>query len=147
MKRVPGETTLTLCGQFADNRASEQKYRERHVEFSIKQSSPEKQRSACVVLGVFEGGQLTPAAHLFDQAADRQLSKLIASGDMTGKAGSTVMLHMLCGVSAERVLLVGLGKPDEFNAKQFLDMLRTTFATLQKTICKNAALYLDRPDC
>ncbi len=112
------------------------------MEFSIKQSSPEKQRSACVVLGVFEGGQLTPAAHIFDQAADRQLSKLIASGDMTGKAGSTVMLHMLCGVSAERVLLVGLGKPAEFNAKQFLDMLRTTFATLQKTICKNAALYL-----
>lgn len=112
------------------------------MEFSIKQSSPENQRSACVVLGVFEDGQLSPAAHIFDQSTDHQLSKLIARGDMTGKAGSVVMLHTVSGVSAERVLLVGLGKPDEFNAKQFLDMLRATFAALQKTICKDAALYL-----
>ena len=112
------------------------------MEFSIKHSSPENQRSACVVLGVYEGGQLSPAAHILDQAANHQLSDLIARGDMTGKAGSTVMLHTLSGVAAERVLLVGLGKPDEFNAKQFLDMLRATFAALQKTICKDAALYL-----
>jgi len=52
------------------------------------------------------------------------------------------MLHTLSGVSAERVLLVGLGKSSEFNAKQFHDMLRATFAALQKTICKDAALYL-----
>jgi leucyl aminopeptidase len=111
------------------------------VEFSIKQSSPENQRSACVVLGVFEGGQLSPAAHIFDKACDHQLSRLIARGDMTGKAGSTLMIHSLSGVAAERVLLTGLGKPDEFNAKQFIDLLRTTFAALQKTICKDAALY------
>ncbi|MCX7193628.1 MAG: leucyl aminopeptidase [Proteobacteria bacterium] len=111
------------------------------MEFSIKQSSPENQRSACVVLGVFEGGQLSPAAHIFDQASDHQLSRLIARGDMTGKADSTMMLHTLSGVTAERVLLTGLGKPEEFNAKQFLGMLRVTFAALQKTICKDAALY------
>jgi leucyl aminopeptidase len=111
------------------------------VEFSIKQSSPENQRSACLVLGVFEGGQLSPAAHLLDQAVNHQLSDLIARGDMTGKVGSTVMLHTLPGVATERVLLAGLGKQDEFNAKQFLDMLRTTFAVLQKTICKDATLY------
>ncbi len=111
------------------------------MEFSIKQSSPENQRSACVVLGIFEGGQLAPAAHALDQSVNHQLSDLIARGDMTGKSGSTVMIHSLSGVTTERVLLVGLGKPDEFNAKQFLDMLRTTFAALHKTICKDAALY------
>ncbi len=112
------------------------------MEFSIKQSSPENQRSACVVLGVFEGGQLAPAAHVLDKTINHQLSDLIARGDMTGKAGSTVMVHSLSGVSTERVLLVGLGKSDEFNAKQYLDMLRATFAALHKTICKDEALFL-----
>ncbi|MDP1594851.1 MAG: leucyl aminopeptidase [Gallionella sp.] len=111
------------------------------MEFSIKQSSPENQRSACIVLGVFEGGQLSPAAQILDQAAGHQLSKLVTRGDVTGKTGNTVLLHTLSGVSAERVLLIGLGKAEEFNAKQFLDTLRTTFAVLQKTICKDAALY------
>ena len=112
------------------------------MEFSIKQSNPEHQRSACVVLGVFEGGQLAPSAHALDQSVNHQLSDLIARGDMTGKAASTVMIPALSGVSAERVLLVGLGKSDEFGAKQYLDMLRATFAALHKTICKDAALYL-----
>ena len=112
------------------------------MEFSIKQSSPENQRSACVVLGVFEGGQLAPSAHSFDEAANHQLSDLIARGDMTGKSGSTLMIHALSGVAAERALLVGLGKQSEFSAKQYIDMLRSTFAVLNKTICKDAALYL-----
>jgi leucyl aminopeptidase len=112
------------------------------VEFSIKQSSPENQRSACVVLGVFEGGLLSPAAQLLDQAANRQLSDLVARGDVTGKCGSSVMLHSVANITAERVLLVGLGKSEELAAKQFIEMLRATFAVLQKSICKDAALYL-----
>ncbi|MDD4929707.1 MAG: leucyl aminopeptidase [Gallionella sp.] len=111
------------------------------MEFSIKQSSPENQRSACVVLGVFEGGQLSPAAHILDQTSGHQLSDLIARGDMTGKTGTTVILQTLSGVTAERVLLVGLGKQDEFGAKQFREMLLATFAALKNTICKDAALY------
>ncbi|MDO9010298.1 MAG: leucyl aminopeptidase [Gallionella sp.] len=111
------------------------------MEFSIKQSSPENQRSACIVLGVFEGGQLSPAAQILDQATGHQLSKLVTRGDVTGKTGNTALLHTLSGVNAERVLLIGLGKAREFNAKQFLDALRTTFAVLQKTICKDAVLY------
>ncbi len=112
------------------------------MEFSIKQSSPENQRSACAVFGVFEGGQLAPSAHSFDEAAGHQLSDLIGRGDMTGKSGSSLLIHTLAGVAAERALLLGLGKQNEFGAKQYIDMLRSAFSILNKTICKDAALYL-----
>jgi leucyl aminopeptidase len=112
------------------------------VEFSIKQSSPEKQRSGCVVIGVYEGGKLSTAAQLLDKAAAHHLSDLISRGDMKGKAGSTLMLHHVANIAAERVLMVGLGKPNEFAAKQFLDVLRAALGALQKTACKDAALYL-----
>jgi leucyl aminopeptidase len=112
------------------------------VEFSIKQSSPEKQRSGCVVIGVYEGGKLSAAAQQLDKTAAHQLSDLIARGDMDCKVGSTLMLHHAANVIAERVLLVGLGKASEFAAKQFLDVLRATFSALQKSSSKDAALYL-----
>lgn len=112
------------------------------MEFSIKQSSPEKQRSGCVVVGVYEGGKLSPAAQALDKVAAHHLSDLIARGDMNGKAGSALMLHNVANIVAERVLLVGLGKAAEFTAKQFLDALQAAFGVLQKTASKDATLYL-----
>ncbi|MFM2407417.1 MAG: hypothetical protein RL358_159 [Pseudomonadota bacterium] len=112
------------------------------MEFSIKQSNSEKQRSACVVVGVFAGGKLSLAAQTLDKAAQNALSDVITQDDMTGKLATTLLLPRVAGIAAERVLLVGLGKASEFSTKQFLDVVRATFAALHKTPCKDAALYL-----
>ncbi|HUW76447.1 MAG TPA: leucyl aminopeptidase [Gallionella sp.] len=112
------------------------------MEFSIKQSRPEKQRSGCVVVGVYESGKLSPSAQLLDKTAAHHLSDLVARGDMNGKVGTTLMLHHVANIVADRVLLVGLGKANEFGSKQLLDVLHSTMGALQKTACKDAALYL-----
>jgi len=112
------------------------------VEFSIKQGSPEKQRSGCLVVGVFEGGKLSAAAQALDMAAKKALSEIVARGDMTGKAASTLLLHELSGITAERVLLVGLGKASELTNKISVDILRATFGALNATPAKDAMLYL-----
>ena len=112
------------------------------MEFSIKQSSPEKQRSGCVVVGVYEGGKMSATARVLDTASKLQIGGVIKRGDMNGKAGSTLMLHQVAHIAAERVLLVGLGKEAELSAKQFIEVLRAACGVLQKTPCKDAALYL-----
>jgi leucyl aminopeptidase len=112
------------------------------VEFSIKQSSPDKQRSNCVVVGVYEGGKLSPAAQILDKAAKHAISDLIAHGDMSGKSATTLLVHKLPGISAERVLLVGLGKADELNNKATVSILRAAFSALNNTPAKDATLYL-----
>jgi leucyl aminopeptidase len=112
------------------------------MEFSIKQSSPEKLKSGCVVVGVFEGGKLSIAAQALDKAAQHALSELTARGDMSGKAATTLLLHKLHGIAAERVLLVGLGKASELNSKTSLEILGATFKALNGTPAKDAALYL-----
>ena len=63
------------------------------MKFSIKSVNPEKQRSACVVVGVFEQRKLTEAAEAMDKIADGYISGILRKGDMRGKAGSTLMLH------------------------------------------------------
>jgi leucyl aminopeptidase len=112
------------------------------VEFSIKQGSPAKLKSGCVVVGVYEGGKLSAAAQSLDKAASHQLSDLIAHGNMDGKAASTLLLHKLPGITAERVLLVGLGKASELNSKTSLEILAATFSALNGTPAKDAVLYL-----
>ncbi len=112
------------------------------MEFSIKQSSPEKQRSGCVVVGVHEGGKLSSAAQALDKAAAHRLSDLTARGDMNGKTASTLLLHKLPGIAAERVLLVGLGKAGELDNKASVDILRAAFAALNATAAKDATLYV-----
>ncbi|HEX5338986.1 MAG TPA: leucyl aminopeptidase [Gallionella sp.] len=112
------------------------------MEFSIKQGSPEKLKSGCVVVGVFEGGKLSAAAQVIDKAAKHALSDIIARGDMTGKSASTLLLHEVPGIAAERVLLVGLGKASELNNKTSVEILRAAFAALNATAAKDAALYI-----
>jgi len=112
------------------------------VEFSIKQSLPEKQRSGCLVLGVYEGGKLTASAQLLNKAAKHALSELISRGDINGKSASTLLLQKLPGINADRVLLVGLGKVSEINNKTSIDILRAVFSALNGTPAKEAALYL-----
>ncbi|MEQ1555762.1 MAG: M17 family peptidase N-terminal domain-containing protein, partial [Gallionella sp.] len=85
------------------------------MEFSIKQSNSEKQRSACVVVGVFAGGKLSLAAQTLDKAAQNALSDVITQDDMMGKLATTLLLPRVAGIAAERVLLVGLGKTSEFS--------------------------------
>jgi leucyl aminopeptidase len=115
---------------------------EQPMEFSIKASNSEKQRSACVVVGVYAGGKLSQAAQALDKATHNLLSDLIAQGDMNGKLASTVLLANQSALPSQRILLVGLGKASEFSAAPFLEVVRATFTALNKTPCKDAALYL-----
>lgn len=112
------------------------------MEFSIKQSNSEKQRSACVVVGVFASGKLSPAALALDRAANHHLSDVIARGDLDGTLASTLMLHHVPGILAERILLVGLGKAAEFSAQQFSEAVRASLNAIHKTASKDAAFFL-----
>jgi leucyl aminopeptidase len=112
------------------------------VEFSIKSGSPEKQRTACVVVGVFESRKLSLPAELLDNAARGFLSDLLRRGDMEGKAGSTLLLHKVPGTEAERILLVGLGKEREFRENEYRAAIATAVRTLNETGGFDGTLYL-----
>ncbi len=112
------------------------------MEFSIKRTSPEKQRSACVVVGVFESRKLTGAAALIDEAANHYLSDIVRRGDMDGKAGSTRLLHDVPSTRCDRVLLVGLGKEKEFGDKEYGAAIRSAFKALNETGAADGTLFL-----
>ena len=112
------------------------------MEFSIKSGSPEKQRSACVVVGIFEARKLTLAAELLDKAGNGYISDIVRRGDMEGKAGTTLLLHNVPGTLCDRILLVGLGKEKDFREKEFAQAIRTTVKTLNETGAFDASIFL-----
>jgi leucyl aminopeptidase len=112
------------------------------VEFSIKAATSDKARSACVVVGVYEGRKLSASGTALDKAAKGQLSDLLRRGDMEGKPGSTLLLHGVANIGAQRVLLVGLGKERELGDKEFRDAVRASAKALSETGADEAYSYL-----
>ncbi|MBI2313318.1 MAG: leucyl aminopeptidase [Betaproteobacteria bacterium] len=112
------------------------------MEFSIKSGSPEKQRSACVVIGVFEPRKLAVAGEEIDRVSNGYLSDIIRRGDMEGKTGSTLLLHNVPNTLCDRVLLVGLGRERDFRDKEYCDAVRIAIKTLNDTGSLEAVLYL-----
>ena len=112
------------------------------MEFSIKSGSPEKQRSACVVVGVFETRKLTLAGEMIDRVAKGYLSDILRRGDMEGKCGSTLLLHNVPSTLCDRVLLVGLGKERDFRENEYRQVLKAAIKTLNETGSLEAVIYL-----
>ena len=65
-------------------------------------------KTGCIVVGVYENKKLSAAAAGLDKSGD--IAAALKSGDITGKAGTSLLLRKLADVAAERVLLVGLGE-------------------------------------
>ncbi|KAL8188440.1 UNVERIFIED_CONTAM: hypothetical protein K2H54_000002 [Gekko kuhli] len=112
------------------------------MEFSVKSGSPEKQRSACVVVGVIEPRRLSPVAEQLDKISDGYISSLLRRGDLEGKPGQMLLLHQVPGVLSERVLLVGCGKERELDERQYKQIINKTITTLNETGSMEAVCFL-----
>ena len=93
------------------------------MDYSIKTGDPAQLRTACLILGVYSRRKLTPLAEQVDKASKGHLSRLLARGDMDGNSGQQLMVYDVHGVAADRILLVGLGKPRELTLKGYTDAL------------------------
>ncbi|HFC53733.1 MAG TPA: leucyl aminopeptidase, partial [Gammaproteobacteria bacterium] len=112
------------------------------MKFSIKSGTPEQQRSACVIAGVFEKRRLSDAAQRLDEASGGLLGEVVRRGDMDGKPGQVLLLPAVAGIAAQRVLLVGCGHERELADNSFRKIVRKAALTLNETGATEAASYL-----
>src|SRR6185295_18841664 len=85
-------------------------HRRKPVQFSIRTLSPEKARTACLVLAVHAGTTLPKSTLAADKLAGGALRRALAGGDLAEKSGATLLLRGHDGLAAERVLLLRLGE-------------------------------------
>ncbi|HHW76823.1 MAG TPA: leucyl aminopeptidase [Xanthomonadaceae bacterium] len=112
------------------------------MEFTVKSGNPEKQRTACLVLGIYESRRLTPAAEQFDAACGGYLGNLLRRGDLEGKPGQSLLLFNVPEALCERVLLIGCGRERELDDRRFRQVAAHAATALNDTGATEAVVYL-----
>ncbi|OOG47845.1 leucyl aminopeptidase [Rhodanobacter sp. C01] len=116
------------------------------LQFSLGTAAPETVDAACVLVGVYEHGMLTSAAARVDSATGGLIKRQVESGDISGKAGSTTVLFAPAGVTARRVLVVGLGSQKSFDAARFQKICIEAARAVSKLPLGDAVSYLTDVD-
>lgn len=87
------------------------------MEFSTQTTASLHQiKTSALAVGVYADGLLSPAAELIDRASNAAL-RAVVKAEFRARPGSVLVLRNLPGVSAQRVVLVGLGKREEYSAR------------------------------
>lgn len=113
------------------------------MEFSIKGSELSKLKTDCVIVGVFDSKKLSAPAAVLDTASKGALKTAVESGDISGKVGSTLLLHSVAGVAAKRVLLVGLGGEAAYGDSAYCKALTAAFKALKSTGATEVAMAIN----
>ena len=116
------------------------------LQFSLASAAPETIDTACVVVGIYEGGIFSSAAARVDGAADGAIKRQVESGDISGKAGSSTVLFAPHGVTARRVLVVGLGTQKSFDAARYQKVNIEAVRALGRLPIDSAVSYLSEID-
>jgi leucyl aminopeptidase len=77
-----------------------------------------------------------------DAALEKAIGELVASGEITGKAQETVLLHRPQGLKVKRLLVVGGGKGKGFNSSELRRAAGTALRYLRSRSIKSCAFAL-----
>jgi len=108
----------------------------------VKSGNPAKQRTGCVIVGVFDRRALTDPAGALDKASGNALGSALRRGDLDGKSGQTLVLHHVPKLSCDRVLLVGLGRERDFNEAAYRKACAAAARAVRATGAIDAVSYL-----
>ena len=112
------------------------------MEFAIKSGNPEKQRTACLIAGIFEPRRMSPAARTIDAVSNKFISGILRRGDLEGKQGQSLLLHNVPGLLADRVLLIGCGRERDITDNQYRTIIANSVKQLNDTGVLEAVSYL-----
>jgi len=112
------------------------------MDFLVKSGSADKQRAACIIVGLFEARRLSSAGEKIDQATNGYLSTILRRGDIEGKLGQILMLQNINDSLSDRILLVGCGKEREFGELQYRKVVASAIQAVTETRAADAVCYL-----
>src|SRR6202521_5957731 len=81
-----------------------------------------------------------------DEAAGGALTKLAASGELTGKMLETTLLYYPQGLAAQRLLVVGAGKKDKFGTTELRRLAGAAVRTLKSRQVKTVTFLAREND-
>ncbi len=112
------------------------------MEFVVKTAKAPSLKTATLVLPVAQDRSLGDYARSVDQASGGAISAILKRGDLDGKAAQTLLLHDIPGLKAERLLLLGVGKADELDTRQWRKIVGAATGVLKSLGGADAAFAM-----
>src|SRR5271167_3900219 len=88
---------------------------------NLSSSAPSQLETDCLVVVVLDRGDKdkpAPSVESADAAVREAAKDVLTSGEVTGKAFETTLLHRPAGLKAKRLLLLGGGNAKKFSAAE-----------------------------
>jgi len=103
--------------------------------------NPLKVKADSLVLGVNEGRVLNPLSSKIDKATNGVIKKLAKRKEFEGKVGQQAYIASPDGLSAERLYLIGFGKPkDSLSNEDINKILNSTINSIKSSKSKNTCI-------
>ncbi len=115
------------------------------VRFETPERRATQLAADCLAIGLHDEDTLTGTALAVDQASGA-LKRLKIAGDVPVRAGETQLLAAPAGISAKRLLVVGLGKRRDFKQRGWRKAVSAVLAAVLKTRVGHLVLAIDQPD-
>jgi leucyl aminopeptidase len=121
------------------------------MKITISTSTPSQLETECLVVTVVDAAEKSgngatdkPRPQLLtdDAAVPKATADLIASGEVTGKALETTLLHKPDGLKAKRVLLIGGGKLKSFGGNELRKIAGAAVRVLKAKDVKSFAMLI-----
>ena len=112
------------------------------MQFQVKTGELAGIPSDCAIIGVFHESQLTASGKALDKAAGGALRDAMKDSGFTGRRGETQLVLRVPDIKPKRVLLIGLGKREEFRPHQLETALRGAAGKLRSFAATSAVLAL-----
>jgi leucyl aminopeptidase len=109
----------------------------------INFAAPKLPGRGAVAVGVMAGAKLSPSAARLDKATGGALGRAMKGSRFSGKKGQLLEVLGPPGVGLSRVLLAGIGKPDELKDVDLEDLGGAVVAQVQASGVRELAIMVD----
>ncbi len=121
---------------------------------NLSSTTPSQLETDCLVVVVLDNSKEdrsekdkpAPAVECADAAVREAAKDVMSSGEVTGKAFETTLLHRPAGLKAKRLLLVGGGKAKNFSAAELRKLAGAAVRTLKSKSIRSFAFALPGND-
>ncbi len=112
------------------------------MNITVQQGEIQKKADEAIIVNLFENARPGGATKAVDQALDGLIQETLDCGDFKGKKNETLLLYTQSRIPARRVLVVGLGKQEDFTLDGARQAAGTAARKLQSLGVKRAATIL-----
>lgn len=116
------------------------------MQFSAKNIKATTQKSDCLIIAITEGLALHHTAAELNKASNGYLLKTLKNEGFAGKFGQSLLLRDIPKIAAERILILGAGKPNELTEQGYRQLIQRAIANIGNLELSTTTSYLAEVD-